>query len=103
MRALATSAISSLIVVALLLIVFVVGYGPYRFTPAPLPPDVLSAMPAEKRAEWALGEETRIRGLPAVREISQDPPMQLVLGKAAGVLWLTGFLSALAAARWLRR
>jgi hypothetical protein len=103
MRVVTTSAISSLIVVALLIAIFVVGYGPYRFTPATLPPDVLRAMPMEKRAEWAAGKETRIRGLTAIRELSQDPPMQAALGKAAGILWLTGFLSVLAAARWLRR
>jgi hypothetical protein len=103
MRSLATAATCSLVVATLLLTAFVVGYGPYRFTPASLPSDVLSAMPAEKRAEWVAGKETRIRGLAAIRELSQDPPMQLALGKVAGVLWLTGFLSVLAAARWMRR
>ena len=103
MRALITSAACSFLVAVLLIAVFVVGYGPYRFTPATIPPEVARSMPPEKRAEWATAKEFRIRGLAAIRELSDDPPMQLALTKAGGILWLSGFLSVLAAARWLRR
>jgi hypothetical protein len=103
MRALITSAICGLLVSVLLIAAFVIGYGPYRFTPAAIPPDVANAMPAEKRAEWASAKEFRVRGLVAIRELSGDPPMQLALAKAGGILWLSGFLSVLMAARWLRR
>ena len=103
MRALIASATCSFAVAFFLIALFVVGYGPYRFTPAAIPPDVANAMPTEKRAEWASAKEFRIRGTAAIRELADDPPMQLALSKAGGILWLSGFLSVLTAARWLRR
>lgn len=101
MRIALVAAFSSFVIALVLILCFVVGYGPYRFYPAPLSPDVVATMPAEELVEWQTPR--RIRGLAALRELSDDPAMQMSLGGAAAALWLSGFLSVLGASRWLRR
>ena len=103
MRLVGISAAAGLLIAVLAASVYVLGYGPYRFVAAPLPPDVLAAMPEARRAQWAPGAVTRIRGIESAKMVAEDRPVQLALAIGGVMVWLSSSLAVFGALRLYRR
>ena len=99
MRVVARSVGIGLLVAVLAVAGYVLGYGPYRFVPQPLPPDVMASMPAERRAQWQPGVETRIRGGEAAKMVVEDRPIQVALVIGGFFVWVASALLTFAVLR----
>jgi hypothetical protein len=104
MRTLFVTGVSSFLVTALLMVIFVCFFGSYRYIKADLPPEVINAMTESQKTEWnASSKESQITGIEFIKMASTDEHMQLALAKSGFIIWFSSFLSAVLATLWLRR